>query len=96
MVEKTLAAQRQRPGTEAPGLGLTPGRTPTPRFTSAPKPAALRQINAAGLTPAARMLYRQIQTPKRTQKGEYADFGGGRVQKQSFTPTAVGVKKRST
>jgi len=52
----------------------TPGRTPTPKFKSAPQ--------KGGLTPAARLLYDKMQTPRGRGK-EIADFDLTPVQKKS-------------
>lgn len=43
-------------------LGITPGRTPTPRFKSA---EGLKGGKAAGMTPAARSLAEKLRTPRR-------------------------------
>ncbi|CZT23807.1 related to nuclear protein ES2 [Ramularia collo-cygni] len=60
-------------------MGITPGRTPTPRFTSGPK---LRQGTA--MTPAAQSLANRIGTPRR---GDGSLFASGRKDKAGWTPT---------
>lgn len=56
-------------------LGVsTPGRTPTPKFKSAPQ--------KGGLTPAARMLYDKMKPPRNRGK-EISDFDLNSMQKKS-------------
>lgn len=82
LVEKADAGRR-RPGggdsrvTQLKSLGITPGgRTPTPRFASAP---AGKKGGTAGMTPAGRMLAARIggATPRREGSG----FGGTTPQR---------------
>lgn len=59
-------------------MGITPGRTSTPRFTSGPK---VRK--GAAMTPAARSLANRIGTPKR---GGGDLFASGRLDRAGWTP----------
>ncbi|KAF2772284.1 hypothetical protein EJ03DRAFT_341672 [Teratosphaeria nubilosa] len=76
-------ASRRKPGggrlAELRRLGVTPGRTPTPRFKSAP------DVRKGNMTPAARMLAASIgKTPKR---GSGIGSGFGSDGKVDWTPT---------
>ena len=66
LVEKADAGRRKEKGgsrlDQIRNLGVTPGRTPTPKFASGPSTA---KRGAAGMTPAARRLADRIGTPKR-------------------------------
>lgn len=80
LVERADTARRKEKGgtrvDRLRNLGITPaGRTPTPKFGSAPK-------GGAGMTPAAQRLADKLRTPR--QGGGM--FGGG-VKKGSWTPT---------
>lgn len=77
LVEKADASRRREKGgsrmDQLRNLGVTPGRTPTPKFTTGPSAG---RRSAAGMTPAAQRLVDRIGTPKRengvfgTPKGE--------------------------
>lgn len=80
LVEKADAGRRKEKGTsrlnQLRDLGITPGRTPTPKFASAPK--------RGGMTPAAQRLAGRIATPRR--EGDV--FAAGlRSTDRSWTPT---------
>lgn len=66
LVEKADASRRKEKGfsrvDQLRNLGVTPGRTPTPKFTSGPS-AGTR--GATNMTPAAQRLAERIGTPKR-------------------------------
>lgn len=72
LVEKADAGRRKIDRVdELRRLGITPGRTPTPKFTSAPKP---RIRDTTSMTPAARMLAASIgKTP--TDRGSPFEQG---------------------
>ena len=60
LVEKADITHRKRNRVdEMRRLGITPGKTPTPRFTTAPKKIA------GQMTPAARQLAARLATPQR-------------------------------
>ncbi len=67
LVEKADASRRKERGStrseQLRSLGITPGRTPTPRFASAPK-------KGVGMTPAAQRLAEKIGTPRREGFGK--------------------------
>ncbi|TKA47393.1 hypothetical protein B0A55_13292, partial [Friedmanniomyces simplex] len=69
LVEKADMGRRKGGGRLAQlrDLGITPGRTPTPRFASAPG-------KRSGMTPAGRMLAASLRTPKKRAGG----FEGGK------------------
>ena len=68
------------------GLGITPstGRTPTPRFASAPKGAYHRPE----MTPAARRLAETLHTPRR-KDGDLFDPGRKPCEEKTRTPTPM-------
>jgi protein DGCR14 len=78
LVEKADAGRRKEKGgsrlDQLRSLGITPGRTPTPKFASAPK---------AGMTPAAQRLAGRIGTPRR--EGDV--FGTAKAMEKGGTPT---------
>ena len=75
LVEKADAGRRRGDRLDQlRNLGITPGRTPTPKFASGP---SIRK--GASMTPAALRLARSISTPRQ----ESNTFG----QKQDWTPT---------
>lgn len=79
LVEKADAGRRKEKGgtrlDQLRSLGVTPGRTPTPKFASGPS-AATR--GTAGMTPAALRLADRIGTPKRESE-MFGTPGGGRA-----------------
>lgn len=83
LVEKADASRRKEKGgsrlDQLRNLGVTPGRTPTPKFASGPKKGA------GGMTPAAQRLAERIGTPRRANGG----FGdnGKRSRQGGWTPT---------
>lgn len=60
-------------------MGITPGRTPTPRFTSGPNVK-----KGSAMTPAAQSLANRIGTPSR---GDGGLFASSRKDKAGWTPT---------
>ncbi|KAK5172618.1 uncharacterized protein LTR77_002738 [Saxophila tyrrhenica] len=80
LVEKADAGRRKEKGgsrlDQLRSLGITPARTPTPKFASAPK-------KGAAMTPAAQRLAGQLGTPKK----ENDVFGAAKGQCRSWTPT---------
>lgn len=80
LVEKADAGRRKPDRIdELRRLGITPGKTPTPKFTSAPR---MRMRDATSMTPAARMLAANIgQTPR--SKGAAFEKGS-----KDWTPIA--------
>ncbi|PIA98928.1 Protein DGCR14 [Cercospora beticola] len=77
LVEKADASRRKGGRMEQlRNLGITPGRTPTPRFASG------ANIRKGGMTPAAQALANRIGTPRRD-----AGFSSSGVSKSSWTPT---------
>lgn len=80
LVEKA-DAQRRTGGRmeQLRNMGITPGRTPTPRFTSGP---SVRK--GAAMTPAAQTLANRIGTPRR---GDGNLFASGQKDKAGWTPT---------
>ncbi|KAH9845594.1 Protein DGCR14 [Teratosphaeria destructans] len=82
LVEKADASRRKQGGgrvEELRRLGITPGRTPTPRFKSAP------DVRKGNMTPAARMLAVSIGKKPKRESGIGGGFGsGGQVD---WTPT---------
>lgn len=80
LVEKNDAQRRTGGRTEQlRSLGITPGRTPTPRFTSGPNIK-----KGAAMTPAAQSLANRIGTPRRGDGGLFASSG---KDKAGWTPT---------
>lgn len=79
LVEKA-DAQRRTGGRmeQLRSMGITPGKTPTPRFTSGPN---VRKATA--MTPAAQSLANRIGTPRR---GDGGLFASGRNDKAGWTP----------
>jgi len=80
LVEKADAGRRKEKGgsrlTQLRDLGITPGRTPTPKFASAPKKVTM--------TPAAQRLADKVgSTPRR----ENELFGTAKSQRGGWTPT---------
>jgi protein DGCR14 len=79
LVEKADASRRKGKGggrlDHLRNLGVTPGRTPTPKFTSGPS-AGTR--GAANMTPAAQRLAERIGTPKR-ESGMFGTPRGDRT-----------------
>ncbi|KAK3706465.1 hypothetical protein LTR37_012675 [Vermiconidia calcicola] len=74
LVEKADASRRkEKPGNgrleQLRNLGVTPGRTPTPKFASGPK-------KGIGMTPAAQRLAGRIGTPRR-EEGMFGRPRGG-------------------
>jgi protein DGCR14 len=82
LVEKADAGRRKEKGgsrlDQLRNLGITPGRTPTPKFASAPK-------KGAAMTPAAQRLADQIGTPRR--EGNVFGEARGTSESESWTPT---------
>lgn len=80
LVEKA-DAQRRTGGRmeQLRNMGITPGRTPTPRFTSGPNVK-----RGAAMTPVAQSLANRIGTPRR---GDGGLFASGRTDKAGWTPT---------
>ncbi|KAF2478675.1 nuclear protein DGCR14 [Neohortaea acidophila] len=91
LVEKADATRRQERGgggsqlERLRSLGVTPGRTPTPRFTSGPGKGA-KKDSAAAMTPAARRLAGSIATPRRGD-GMFAAEKDSRSQEDIWAPT---------
>ena len=85
LVEKADAGRRREKGgsrlDQLRTLGVTPGRTPTPKFASGPSVA--RRGRAEDMTPAAQRLAYTIGTPRR----EGGMFGTERGEKMTWTPT---------
>jgi protein DGCR14 len=79
LVEKADAGRRKEKGgsrlDQLRSLGITPGRTPTPKFASAPK---------AAMTPAAQRLAGRIGTPRR----ESDVFRTAKAKEKGWTPTS--------
>lgn len=83
LVEKSDAGRRRGGRMEQlRSLGITPGRTPTPRFASG------ANIRKTGMTPAAQALAKTIGTPRRE-----GSFLPSRAEKSSWTPRVI---KRQT
>ncbi|KAI7176875.1 hypothetical protein KC352_g24061, partial [Hortaea werneckii] len=84
LVEKADAGRRKAGRLEQLqklGVTNTTGRTPTPRFSTAPTPGGKKSVGA--MTPAARMLAANLgKTPRRT-----TDNGFGGANGKDWTPT---------
>ncbi|KAK4580153.1 hypothetical protein LTR86_000356 [Recurvomyces mirabilis] len=95
LVEKADTARRKG-GTAGGGgggrlgqlreLGITPGRTPTPRFSSAPKTPG-RGLGVGGSTPAGRVLAARLgMTPRKAADGNGGGGGKGLGERWDGTP----------
>lgn len=89
LVEKADASRRKERGgsrlEQLRKLGITPGRTPTPKFISGPKLG----VGSAMLTPAARRLADRIGTPAR----ESHHFKAGSSETGIWTPPIRSTRK---
>lgn len=87
LVEKADASRRKEKGgtrlDQLRNLGITPGRTPTPRFASAP---GVGKSRADAMTPAAQRLADKIGTPRRD--GGVFSGAGGKNAGSKATPRA--------